>query len=65
MANKSWKFDPQTGEPIKQAPWELKVEIWPEIPQAKATLMQNGKSRDITISAPILQLVLGWLKAAR
>jgi hypothetical protein len=62
---KAWKFDPETGAPLVSAPWKLEVEIWPDMPQAKATLTQNGKSRDITISAPILSLVLGWLRSAR
>lgn len=50
--------------PMSEAPIRLQVEVWPALLKAKATLTENGKDRDVTISASIVAFLLNWLKTA-
>lgn len=46
----------------KEAPIKLAVELWPDRFKARATLTQNGKDRDVEVSAPIAAVLLQFLK---
>lgn len=44
------------------APVKLTVELWPSRLKARATLEKDGKARDVEVSAPIVALLLNFLK---
>lgn len=49
-----------------EAPIRVSLEIWPDIPKARAAITENGKTRDIEIASSMaLSMVLNYLKSLR
>jgi len=48
-----------------EAPLKIMLEAWPLQARARASLTENGKTRDIEISSLVLSMILGAVRNAR
>lgn len=49
-------------EELEKAPVRVTFEAWPDICKYKATVTRNGKSEDLTVSAPLIRLILSMVR---
>jgi hypothetical protein len=51
--------------PVDKAPIEARIELWPDEPRGRATVVKNGKAHELEITAPHLRLILAFLSSIR
>lgn len=52
-------------EATSDAPLIVMLEAWPSVPRARASITQNGKTRDLEISSFALQMILGAVRSSK
>lgn len=61
------KFCPACGVVIVAgaAPLTVTLELWPDELRGRASLTENGKTRDVEVATPVLRMILGAVNAYR